>query len=250
MVKLVRNHHKCLTKVFQGFLVACWASTSALGETTSIDEGLIFLSHLTRGSALEGAGSHGSFGTHLGGGTSAHLLPEKRELLSSLFGDKNTQESMSTPRLWLTKGLPLPIDLGMALAYAEGAFGASAYGQWTVFEGFRRPALALRVAEGRLYGAKNVSLESTTSEAILSFGFLKLLTAYTNFGMAHHRGEVMQPLELALTGDTPGETKKSWQEIVRRAGLQIGSPLMSLTGETTIYPGNLRDYAAKISILL
>jgi hypothetical protein len=188
----------------------------------------------------------------LGGGTSAHLLPERRELLTSLFGEKANDDALSTPRLWLTKGLPLPIDLGLAIAYANGTFGSSVYSQWTVFEGFRRPALAIRVAEGRLYGARGINLGSTTTEAILSYGVQKFLTAYANFGMARHRGHVSlaNNSELGLLSTQGDEHTEVWQETVRRAGLQLGSPFFTLTAETTLYPDNIRDYAAKIAILL
>ncbi len=252
MDSLLCNHSvRAVMTLFS--LIVCF-STARADHTSNraIDDGLIFLSHLTRGSALEGAGSHGSFGTTLGGGSSAHLLPERRELLPSLFGDKAEETSMSTPRLWLTKGLPIPVDLGVTLAYADGAVGASAYGQWTVFEGFRRPALALRIAEGKLFGAEDIALNSTTSEAIISFGLLKFLTVYGNLGIARHRGEVAvaNSPNLALIADENTATNKVWQETIRRAGLQVGTPLFALTAETTLYDNQIRDYAAKIAFML
>ena len=127
------------------FTLHCESSTAAgnpSGDISeSVDEYLSFLASATHYTPMEGAGSHGSIGIGFGAGISVHPTPAAGTVYHDQWRDPSkpsaresrSSDSVAMPRVFVHKGLPLPVDLGIGLAKATDnrATIGSAYAQWT-----------------------------------------------------------------------------------------------------------------------
>jgi hypothetical protein len=234
------------------------------GQST-VDEALQFFGRVNAASLLEPAGSHGSIGTDVGAGMVSVTPPEHNALLNSQLGDDRSGKSVGIPRIWLLRGLPIPVDAGITAAGPAGSGKGSAFTQvsaalqWTVYEALARPALTLRGSYGKLYGVTGTTLTSAGGEVVVSYGVLSYLTFYGRIGAVQHEGSVtIQPqqfdsLQLAESGSSPLSFRSSWLEPVRAAGIRLrfGATRLTITGEADLEAGvNHADYGAKISYAL
>jgi hypothetical protein len=170
------------------------------------------------------------------------------------------QSAVRVPRVWLSKGTMLPVDLGFE-GTAQGRFThAAGYLQWTLYEALARPALATRVGYGRTFGLAGTELTSTSVDAAVSYGFLRYFTLYGSYGVAREQarldGAALQatvvPESGTLTGPsprTPEAIDKSWFDSGYAAGLQITvvPPFVHLTGEVAAQSGRPMTVAAKLA---
>ena len=243
----------------------CWSAQASgaphPGQST-VDETLQFFGRINAASLLEPAGSHGSIGTDFGAGMVSVTPPEHNTLLNSQLGEDRGGKSLGIPRIWLLRGLPLPVDAGITAAGLTGSGKGSAFSQvsaalqWTVYEALARPALTIRGSYGKLYGVTGTTLSSAGGEAVVSYGILSYFTFYGRIGAVQHEGVVtIQPqqfdsLELRESGSSPLSFHSSWLEPVRAAGIRLrfGATRLTLTGEADLGAGiNHADYGAKMS---
>lgn len=227
-----------------------------------VAQALVVLGKLNRASELEPAGSRGSIGLGMGAGMTRTTLPEQNAVLAAqlsrdeLATDDSPASTVDVPRLWLVKGLPLPIDLGFSggMQSDAGITQASGYAQWTMYEALAMPALAVRGTYGRLFGLEGLNLTSTGVEGVAGLGLLRYFTIFGRAGIFQHRGELKidQESHLAfLLTETESNrvVAKSWSETVMGAGLRvmIYPPFVTLTGEME-WSGETkgRDFAAKL----
>ncbi|MEY4630821.1 MAG: hypothetical protein RIQ81_941 [Pseudomonadota bacterium] len=173
-------------------LLTLWAQ-SALGVTPDRGSNWQAKTYMP----VDPAGSKGSQSFAIGFGTVMNGAAGKNS--DERSGSTDTVDSLM--RLHLTKGLPIPVDLGMILGASPNGRTQQAGGhlQWTVFEGFRLPAVSVRGAMMRTYAPRSPrddgqsqdkvwrnSHEDTRSlELIASWGFLGILTPYAGAGQIH-----------------------------------------------------------------
>ncbi|MCX6117049.1 MAG: hypothetical protein NT027_05885 [Proteobacteria bacterium] len=145
-------------------------------------------------SPLEGAGSHGSLGLGIGVGTGFHQSPEHRQLIAEQFqerdqfdkrGNNSFNDTYLVPRLFIHKGLSIPIDFGASFAKmpATSASSVASYMQWTVFESFALPAISMRGKYSRLMGLPSTEFQSLGLEGTISYGFFRFFNVYATQGV-------------------------------------------------------------------
>jgi hypothetical protein len=222
--------------------------TTANSLEQDLESYLNFLADANHYSPLEGAGSHGSIGIGLGIGASRHQVPEHKTLLEDQlrsresFNSKSSQEissSISIPRIYLHKGLPFPIDLGLTAAMIPGTEGTSAgtYIQWTVFERFALPAIAVRGMYSRLMGLPSTEFQTIGTELVASFGFLRYLNAYATYGLNNHSaiikttGESGTALAITKSPEDTFESSKTRSTTTFGLQAQIFPPYCNLSVE-------------------
>jgi hypothetical protein len=170
-------------------LVALPALAADPDRPAYYDEGWLKINQY---SPVEGFESHGSYGWHLGVGV----------IQTEGSGDK-TRELPSrsaptqVPRLFLTHGTSWPLDFGLSFARLDEGKGRQfgAHLQWTIFEGFQKPAVAIRVARMQADGLSGLEkLETESAMLGLSYGFLRYFNFALGVGQQRHRLDI-RPLE-------------------------------------------------------
>jgi hypothetical protein len=226
------------------------------------EEALQILATMNSPSALQPASCHGSFGTDIGVGIDSLEIPTSNALLLDQLGataNDNTEHSRyAAPRLWLTRGLPLPIDVSLSASAPGkdgGIFQASGFLQWTIYQALARPALAVRATYGQLSGHNSTKLTSMRGEAVLSYGFWRYIGLYGRGGFSSHQGSIgITPdprLSYSLTYENePTAITKSWIQPDIAAGirLNLGSPFLAVTSEINLQTRT--NYTVKLSYLL
>lgn len=178
---------------------------------------------------MEGAGAHGIEGWRLGAGVR-----------------KDSVQGEVTSKVWLIKGLFYPFDLGIGYTPSSASqtySQTSGYLQWTVYEGFALPALAVRSGISKGSSKDDISVSSKSVSAICSYGF-RILTGYIDLGLHQHEG-----LNQEKNYDTTVQRLK-WNESTSTIGLelQLLPPFAFLALETTTVDNKTRNYQTKLSI--
>jgi hypothetical protein len=222
--------------------LSLWASRGvAQGDP---DQALRVLAHINNPGELEPAGSHGSIGMAIAAGAASYSIPEDNPALATRLGVDSGVYAV--PRVWITKGLPWPVDLGIEAASAtDGAFTqATGYAQWTVYEALARPAVAVRASYGKLMGLAGADVRSTGAAAVASYGFLRYFTLYASGSLTRHQGT------LAAADGSSARLAETWFEPTRTGGLKVTvlPPFVAATAELAAGPDNRREYAAKVSV--
>lgn len=147
-------------------------------------------------SPVDPAGSKGSQSLALGFGVAS---PMARGTSNDAREESVVPASGDVLRAYLTKGLPVPLDVGVMMGTSQGGEfqQIGTHLQWTMFEGFRLPALTLRAAaldstwtassEGVEGGMEYRLLETRRIRSmslgfIASWGILGVLTPYAGVG--------------------------------------------------------------------
>ena len=243
---------------------------------TSESELLKALGSLNYAGIGEGAGSHGSLGLSLGTGVSQHAierlsLDERGDLgfetQNSIEGP--LQRHIVLPRLWLVKGLPLPVDVGVTFGMSQAPIlqQGSGYVQWTVFEGLGLPALSLRVIHSRLFAAQDTSLISNQVGIAAGWDFLRYFSVFGSANGIHHSGvsrlfqavgpnatigkpAALMPVPLNATPEVAPINRSEWIEGTISMGVRINvlPPFFSLSGEWIQRGGEVASVVAKVAI--
>jgi hypothetical protein len=243
-----------------GVAALLFGAPVAAADPTPSDwtEALHFLGRLNRPDPLEPAGSRGSMGVGVAAGASTYAPPPDNAALKAELGSSATQSTYAVPRVWLDKGLPLPVDLGITASAEPGApfTQVSGHVQWTVYEALAMPSVAVRASYGRLFGLSGMSLASTSGDAVASYGFLRYFNIFGSLGATQHHGSYtlkdQGPSGFMLADDTTGspEVGLTWVETVRTAGLKIMvvPPFVSLVGEVNAADNGAKELAVKLGI--
>lgn len=232
------------------------AATPARAEPTAeLDAWFEQVAGLNRPALAEPAGSHGTAGLAIGGGVSQHQAPTPSEIArAELAGDDG--EVLNLPRIWLVKGLPLPVDL--LFSGGEGPdqrfTQATAAVQWNVIEGLGIPSLAVRASGGGLFGCEATEARSEGLELAASYGMLRYLTVFGSAGYFQHTVQLHVREEgstafLLEQGGTWQDYRKSWRERGYAAGVRVVAlpPFVAVTAEAVYAEGRPRGGALKLS---
>ncbi len=187
-------------------LVALPLAAAALDRPAYYDEGWLKINQY---SPVEGFESHGSYGWHLGvGAIQTAGAQDKAENLPSRTAPTQV------PRLFLTHGTPWPLDFGVSFARLDEGKGRQLGGhlQWTLFEGFQKPALAIRVSRMQTDGLSGLELLQTDSAMLgLSYGFLRYFNFAFGIGQQRHRLDIRPVDENNAFGLSAG-----WREQIEK----------------------------------
>ena len=160
-------------------------------SSQEIDDYIQILGHINGASIAEPAGSHGSYGTFVGLGVQRTNLVEPSMLLDeNLTGTTDSSmpiRSMMVPRLYLTRGLPIPLDITLNAANISSKvnqFGAAA--QVTLFQRINWPALAIRGSYGELMGIPQTTFATGSFAAVASYSLLSYFTLFCEAAQSQH----------------------------------------------------------------
>ena len=244
------------------FIPESGIAAQSMSIAEGADEALQMLATMNSPSALQPASCHGSFGTDVGVGIDSFELPTSNGLLLDQFGDRSERNSehsrYAAPRLWLTRGLPLPIDISLtasAPGQARAILQVSGFIQWTIYQALARPAFAFRATYGQLSGRNSTEVTSMRGEAVFSYGFWRYIALYGRGGLSSHSGALGAPTDSRLGNTLTSENgpiviAKNWvqPEIAAGIRLNLGSPFLAVTSEINL--DTRTNYTVKLSYLL
>lgn len=233
-------------------------------DPTATRDYLNFLIRLNNSSPLEHAGSHGTMGLNLGLGFGVYHHGVDADILrehwrSPTQDNSQTQADrnrMAIPRLYVHKGLPASLDMGLVLGQevATKARLISGYMQWTAIEGLGMPAVGVRGSLSRLMGLATTDASAVGVDGIISYSILKMLTVYTTIGVSRHQIEVRSGedygTDFGLTRTGEGSLDRVLVGRSRSIGVQclVLPPFFVSTAEVQMNGDSTLNYLAKISV--
>lgn len=249
---------RCHRFAYQIGLASCLGKPQAIkaSQDQSYDRDWIKINQY---SPVEGFESHGSYGWHLGVGFLT--LPNSpnasfQDNSDNLPNEMNQVEQTKIPRLFLTHGTRLPLDFGLSLAHSRSNLGAQIGGhlQWTFFEGFQKPAIALRISRIESLGIKGIDKLQTDSCILgISYGFWR----YFNFGigigqqLTKFKTKAEQSEELfGIRGDIGIDSIESQSIFCANFKIDLLSPFLKLGFERIFSYTSERVSLVKISYML
>lgn len=213
----------------------------------------------------ESAGSHGTLGLSLGAGASLHALGEMDSRPWRDLGfEGQVGRQLIMPRIWVTKGLPIPVDVGLSVGASQVPIlqQGTGYIQWTIFEGLGLPSAAMRLTHNRLFMAQSTNMTTNQASFAASWTFFRYITLFGTTGIEQHIGETkVLPSgaddPLALTGGVivdsapeDGKTTSTWLEHKASLGVRLAifPPFVSVTGELIRRGDMVQAAMAKLAI--
>jgi len=239
------------------------STNSWAGNLDTRDASKMFgmFSQLNRYSPIDGAGSHGTIGYSLGLGASLHQFPETNELQRRELRLKESEPidaNITLPQLSIIKGVMSPLDIGLTLATIPTSelHRIGAHLQWTVFEDFQMPAVAVRGSFSRITGLPTSEFSTIGFDAVLSYGFLSYFTGHIATGIARHEGILQEglPPPSPYTMSAPDDVQFPYSEITfensHLAGLSIRivPPFITTTAELQLNGKGRQTWLGKLSM--
>lgn len=247
-------------------------SSVALSQSESIenesiqnylDQYMSFLGRANTYSPLEGAGSHGTAGFSLGGGVGLIAMPETtlfHETELQLKEGEKEKSSFTIPRAYFVKGIFSPVDIAITAGSLKSSDMTQISGhlQWTIYEAFAMPALALRASYSKISGLSSTDFSSISSAIVTSYGFFRYFNAYAGIDFSKHEGRMKfdaygqdQQVQYFLSSTAnQNEYYTTWLSSSQFYGLQMHlfSPFYFWAAEMQVSEDNIHSYSAKLSI--
>ena len=256
-----RGWHPLFVTVFSGWSLVATASSDL---TPAVDDYMSFLASANSYSPAEGAGSHGSVGIGFGAGASTERKPTNSALIDDQLRSpdqfandeaSSQNDTIVIPRAFFHKGLPWPVDFGFGLGRIPNlrATTAGGYAQWTVYEAFALPAVALRLKHSRMMGLPSTEFNTTAMEGAVSYGFLRYFTAYGTYAFNRNEAVIRTSGEsgtsLSLSDNPSADFHTTRNSTSRTYGIQIQAlpPFCNVAIENRLN-GNQSSYMAKLSL--
>lgn len=218
---------------------------------------LNYLSAVSRYSPLEGAYSHGSIGATFGVGVENHSNIEANALQRHHLHMEETEanQNVSSPKIYFTKGSFLPVDFGFSIGATQDDHisMAGAHAQWSIFEGFRLPAVAVRASYNQLFGMKDAEMQSTRGDLVISTNIWSFFTIYGTTGIQRNNVTLNSASYFQYGLTTAPENRdysKSWISKSHAIGLRalVIAPFLAATAEMQFDSNNGQSLAGKVSL--
>lgn len=122
-------------------------------------------------------------------------------------------EQVARQHFALTTGLYYPLDISVSFAQLQTPspkepFQLASYLQWTLYEDFALPALAVRLQWARLYNLEAVNLQTFSPSLQMSWGF-QSLTLFAGLAGHWHEGAIKPTL---MRPEERGARFHSWEQ--------------------------------------
>lgn len=142
------------------------------------------LSVINNHSPLEDAGSHGLNGLTLGAGALVNNQMHDEPLFKRNTYEDQAPSTTLIPKIFITKGFGIPLDLGIGFGFAEEnrVHQWAGYAQYTLFEAMAWPSVALRSSYSKLSGWKFASSTTWANSIAISYSFLNYVTVVGTVG--------------------------------------------------------------------
>lgn len=234
-------------------MLAMGPSSLAFGENASDEISRAEWTRLNQYSPIDAFQSKGSYGWHVGiGGLSSNETDSEDE--EKLVTAEREREK-TVPRVFLNRGTAWPVDIGLAASYFQKT-SATQWGghlQWTIFESFQLPSVALRYSHINLSKMEELErLATDTLQIGLSYGFLRYITLSVNAGIQQEKGRT-RPFESSELTLTQEETK-AWttKRTIYGWGVNLVpfTPFIQLGFEQVYWDGSAQTSMGKVSFLL
>ena len=208
-------------------------------SSSEMDNYIRILEHINATSIAEAAVSHGSYGTFVGMGLQRSNMAQPSILIDENLNNSPESPSSSSsfmiPRVYLTKGLPIPVDFTLSAANISTNVNQLAVTtQISLFQSKKWPSLAVRGAYGQLVGIPQTDFSTGSLSLVTSYSLLSYFTFFYETMNTHHWANI-RPYEphtytyLLLTENDTGNSFSTYEKGRREAiGLQIAlytSPL-------------------------
>ncbi len=244
------DHRLCAAKWGAIFLIAAGWAVPLTAQQAHYDERW---TEINQYSPVETFQSRGSLGWHLGAGVIQRARSDADQ--KSTVDSQTSTVPQRIPRFYLSKGTPWPLDFGLSLAQVGEGDMAWQYGghvQWTLFESFKLPTLALRASRIETAGLQSVTRLRTDSVQLgSSFAVLRYITLSAAYGLQWQSWESYNAQAGLALDDRPSE------EVYEKAfffswGLkaQLFSPFVSIGYEQTQVSEKQRLDHLQLAILL
>ncbi|MBC7533538.1 MAG: hypothetical protein H7318_18355 [Oligoflexus sp.] len=231
------------------FIVSLSSLESLAAEkSSSFERKQAAWSQLNYYSPTEGFHSKGSYGLHLGIGAIAPIPTQKDD--SQEFSELEQPKA----RIFIGKGTPWPVDFGASLSVLEGkkSMQGGVHMQWTLFEGFQMPSIALRISHSMLSNYHEVKeLTTDSAEFGFSYGIIRYVILSASVSEQWEKGKTQAKDEFLtlLETDLP-----EWKErrTVYSWGLNISpfTPFVQIGLEQSYWDQKIQVSLAKVSFLL
>lgn len=237
--------------------LACFSQTlisAPSNQDEQYNEFAAVLTQINSSSPLESASSHGISGYSFGLGYSQITLHSNNSYISGILGKEYAEKNeKAVPKIWITKGLFWPVDVGgfLTIISESGNISYGGYLQWTFFQEFALPALAFRYAYSKISGIKFTEFESNSFSLVGSWGY-QFVTIFASLDYIKHNVEITNPIENQLIFDTEilGRKENFTTPNQNQIGIQIApfSPLTKFTFASTSLENSKRYYTLKLSV--
>jgi hypothetical protein len=233
------------------------ASKAQAQAATQIDPIHAYMRAVNTPTPLETAACHGQTGFTIGVGA-LQVPPDAQvseSLLNNAYGPSiNPHRGLLLPNIWVTKGIFWPLDIGLNFGYVDDLDlqKIGGYVQWSIYQEFLRPALALRIDHSQLSAKDLYKTETSALSGIFSWG-------YGPISLVASGGLVVAKSALASEGisefgllemDESKLQKETRPERRFSYGVQLQVPgsLLLLAAENILTGPKGRIVAAKISV--
>jgi hypothetical protein len=151
----------------------------------------------------------------------------------------------------------IPVNVGLSLANLSELnwLAVTGFMQWSVYEAFARPVLALRMHLTNTYGLEQSQLSASGVEAVVSYGFLRYFALFGSLGINRHQVALREPQpDQNLVGGVPFFESKDliWTSPRGEVGFQmtIFPGIAAFTYGYSRLEANQSIHTAKVSLAL
>ncbi|SME87734.1 hypothetical protein [Pseudobacteriovorax antillogorgiicola] len=173
---------------------------------------------------LEPAFSRGSLGLKVGIGLEEHQWREAPSLNRQIYAQPNSETGrLELVNVYLHKGTPWPIDLGIVLSQAidSEVSRLGSHLQWTFFEGFKLPSFGLRVAHSRIYGLNSTEVRSFQGDMVADYSIFSYFTLFAKYSLGQHKIDQNFETQPSLRLDNDETFQSEFQDSSSLIGLQV-----------------------------
>jgi len=250
-----KMRNSILTGTGFAFFTLGTVQSLAATETSSFERKQQAWSQLNYYSPTEGFHSKGSYGLHVGIGAVAPTASAEASGSATASENPELHElEQPKPRVFISKGTPWPVDFGASLSILEGknARQGGAHVQWTLFEDFQLPSIALRASRSMLTNFHEVkNLTTDAVELGMSYSLIRYIIVSVSAseqwetGQTQAKGELLSLTEIDLPEWKTRRTVYSW-------GISVNpfTPFVQIGVEQSYTSKKAQTSLAKVSFLL
>jgi hypothetical protein len=214
-----------------------------------------YVTHFAGIGMAESAPSLGTLGVRLSGGLTSLPRPDQEQTASGQQGLKQGENPL-TQRLWIAKGLYLPINVGMILTQLPelGWLDVTSYVQGTFYEGLARPACALRMSYGKSFGVEKAQVSTAGIDLVISYGVFRYVSMFGVLGTRRLKMDLYGSSSSLESPDRSDEgshlIRESTLQSLGEWGVQVAfiPAIAALTLSSSIADGQYMAHTAKVTL--
>lgn len=177
------------------------------------NETILALNHYT---ALQPAYTSGSLGMRVAVGYEKFAWDSSPKVNRQVYIDPETDNGQTEfLTVLVNKGTRWPIDFSAQASQALGTdiTKVGAHLQWSLFQGFKLPTIALRASGNRTWGLRSTEISGTSASAVIDYSLFSYFTAFYNLGWQSHQMKINYDSKpsFQLDSDSPEDTQLTYR---------------------------------------